>query len=87
MGGGIMTIKYAIFDPLTGEYTRFNTPEERKSALAEKLINFYLHYASGQLYSVIEIHEDGSETWRNPQGDEIENQEELRRLLTNNEAL
>lgn len=76
-----MTIKYAIFDPLTGEYTRFSTLEDRKSVLAQRILDFYLQYAGGQLYSIVEVHDDNSETWRNPQGEEIENLEEIRQML------
>jgi hypothetical protein len=72
-----MTKKFAVLNPLNGSYTKASTTEERNSTLADFAWKIYLSHTHNLPYSVVEINDDGSETWRNPQGDEIENLEKL----------
>ena len=68
-----MTIQYAVFNPAAGEYDRALTVEERNILIARTAYNYFLSHGTSTPYSVVEMNEDGSETWRNPQGEEIEN--------------
>lgn len=68
-----MTIQYAVFNPASGIYDRASTTEERNILIAQIAYNYFLSHGTSMPYSVVEINEDGSEIWRNPQGEEIEN--------------
>lgn len=76
-----MTVQYAILNPLTGVYSFVSTEQERTEKLAQQAWEFYLIQVQSAPYSVVEANEDGSKTWRNPQGDEIDNPEEMRAQL------
>jgi hypothetical protein len=76
-----MTIQYAILNPLTGVYSFVSTEQERTEKIAQQAWDFYLVHVQSAPYSVVETNEDGSKTWRNPQGDEIDDQVELRAQL------
>jgi hypothetical protein len=73
-----MATIYKIFNPLTGEYTTAETLEVCTDILADTAISILNNFTQNAPYSVVEINEDGSQTWRNPQGEEIVNLELLR---------
>ena len=68
---------YKILNPATGEYEPAATLDECTTKLSDIVWKFYLGYAHQQPYSIVEVHDDGSETWRNPAGDEIASPEEI----------
>jgi hypothetical protein len=72
---------YKIFNPATGEYEPAATLEECTIKLASQAWTFYLQYAHGQPYSVVEINDDGSEVWRTPAGEEMTNPEVMKQLI------
>lgn len=74
-----MTIKYAYYNPITGENSYVNSKEELQNALADLAAHVYLnHYCSSDSpYSIVEVLEDGSEKWYAPTGEERMTPEQL----------
>lgn len=68
---------YKIFNPATGEYDPAATEEECKQKLARRAWEFYFSYAHGTPYSIVEVHNNGTEIWRNPAGEEIISPEQV----------
>lgn len=66
-----MTTVYKILNPLNGEYVTANSADECFSFMADIALNLLTNYTHGAPYSVVDINEDGTQIWRNPQGDEI----------------
>jgi len=73
-----MTTIYKIFNPLTGQYVTAETLETCTDALVNIAMSVLNNFTKDAPYSVVTINEDGSETWRNPQGEEIINLELLK---------
>ena len=67
-----MTIKYAYYNPLTGENLYVESKEALQDALANLAADVYInHYCSGEsAYSIVEVLEDGAEKWYAPTGEE-----------------
>lgn len=67
-----MTIKFAYYNPLTGENSYAASKEELQNALADLAADVYLsHYCGGSGgYSIVEVSEDGTEKWYAPTGEE-----------------
>lgn len=65
-----MKTKYAVLNPLTGEYN-YTTVEELPNLIAKTAIEVYLSQVHDTLYSVVQLNIDGTETWKSPQGSEI----------------
>ena len=63
--------KYSVLNPTTGSYQDAETLDECLDLVSEIAYNLLLNYTRNQPYSVVEIHDDGSETWQNPAGEEI----------------
>ena len=63
--------KYSVLNPTNGSYQDAETLDECLNLVSEIAYNLLLNYTHNQPYSVVEIHDDGSETWRNPAGEEI----------------
>ncbi len=76
-----MVTIYKILNPTTGEYTTAETLEACTEALADAAIYVLNKFTLDAPYSVVDINEDGSQTWRNPRGEEIVNLEELNTKL------
>ncbi len=76
-----MTTIYKILNPINGEYVTVNTFEECENYVVDLAFNLLNHTLHNSPYSVVTINEDGSQTWRNPRGEEIVNLEELNTKL------
>jgi hypothetical protein len=72
-----MTTIYKIFNPTTGEYATAETVDACAEVLADAAMYLLNNFTHNSPYSVVDINEDGSQVWRNPQGEEIVNLEEL----------
>lgn len=72
---------YKIFNPQTATYVDAETIEECHEKVASTAWEFYLNYTHSNPYSVCEIYEDGTQAWRNAQGEEILSPEELQQRL------
>lgn len=75
-----MQIVYKIFNPQTGQYADAFDSAECLSKLAETAWKYYCAHAHNAPYSICEMHEDGSQIWRNPQGEEILSPEQVLRV-------
>ena len=58
-----MITKYAVFNPLNGQYTKVDTKEECYSVTVQNVIEFYKAHSSIYHISEIQVDEDGNETW------------------------
>jgi hypothetical protein len=72
---------YKIFNPATGEYEPAASKEECVQKLANRAWSFYIEYSHDQPYSIVEVHDNGSEVWRNPAGEEITSPEVIKQLI------
>jgi hypothetical protein len=55
--------KYAVLNPLTGDYEYAENEDSAKNLLANIVYNFYKAHAHGVSYTKIYIDENGAETW------------------------
>jgi hypothetical protein len=62
---------YKVLNISNGEYIDCNTEVETIRKIAQLAVDRWFEYTQGQPYSIVEINEDGLETWRNPEGQEI----------------
>lgn len=59
-----MIIKYAVFNHLAGNYIKVDSEEEAKKLYVKFIIELYNNYVHDQPYVVVEIDNDGNETWK-----------------------
>lgn len=69
---GIFMIKYATYNPFTGENTLHDSKELALQAFWSLLINHVKRMGLETAYTTVEILEDGSEKWYNDNNQEIE---------------
>ena len=78
---------YKILNPATGEYEPAATLEECLDKVSTRAVEFYKHHTHNNPYSVVEVHDNGTEIWRNPDGNEIlcpvKLEENIKKLLLN----
>lgn len=67
-----MATKFGVVNPDSGIVDRFETIDEAKSVFLQRLCKIARDFFSGQAYVQIEEHDDGTETWKNADGAEIE---------------
>lgn len=72
---------YKVLDGTTGLYVDCATKEEALDKVAEFALQYWLRYTHGYPYSIETSNEDGSVTWRNPLGEEIPNDQEIRAAM------
>jgi hypothetical protein len=65
--------KYAVSDPRHGVVHFCETEQIAKERFFQLLFDFAMPYFGAHPYVEITTNDDGSETWRNIEGDEIEN--------------
>lgn len=58
-----MITKYAVFNPLNGQYTKVDTKEQCYSVTAQNVIEFYKAHSNMYHISEIQVDENGNETW------------------------
>lgn len=66
-----MKTKYAVRDLITGEYI-FTTNTDLPNVIAQQAMDYYLKHAGDNLYAVVQLNIDGSETWKSPTGTDIQ---------------
>jgi hypothetical protein len=57
-------IRYAVLNPMSGEYTKVNSEQEAQKLAVQNIIDFYKSHTHSQLYQQIEVDEQGNETWK-----------------------
>jgi len=63
--------KYAIINPLSGEYSYYTESSDIINILSQKILDSYLRLTDNKPWTMVEDKEDGGQIWRNAQGDEI----------------
>jgi hypothetical protein len=66
-----MTKLFKIFNPLTGNYASAANEQERDALLAQTAWQLFLAHTHSTPFSIVEIQEDGSESWTAPDGSAI----------------
>jgi hypothetical protein len=63
---------YAVFDCNTGEYTRVTTQEEALQLFWSRVVEVARTHFHGTAYVTIQQNDNGTETWINDAGHEID---------------
>lgn len=66
-----MQIKYAIFNAETGLHEYFDTEDAAREAFWESLVYYAIKYNQSMTYATVIVNDDGSEVWKNEQGQEL----------------
>lgn len=72
---------YRVFQPYTGVYTDADTLEQTPTMLAQAAWSAYLTLTHNSPVVEITINTDGTQTWRNLDGEILPNYDELNRLI------
>lgn len=65
-------MKYGVFNPLNGETTLLNSKDEAMQLFWTRMLQFALPHFHNTPYVTIIQNEDGSETWQNINGQEMD---------------
>ena len=68
-----MQTKYAVYDPSENKYFYFETKDEAIKYFWKAMFNFSYCYFHNTPFSVVEINDDGSESWKSADGSDMEN--------------
>lgn len=58
-----MITKYAIFNPLNGQYTKVDKKEEAYNVLVQNVLEMYKAHSHVHTITEIQVDENGNETW------------------------
>jgi hypothetical protein len=58
-----MITKYAVFNPLTGQYTKVDTKEESYNTLVQNVLEMYKVNSHIHTITELQVDENGNETW------------------------
>lgn len=67
-----MTTKYAVYDPTTGENKFYDTKDEALQNFWVTVISHAKSYFHGTAYTTVIFNDDGSQTWKNDNDEDIE---------------
>ncbi len=56
-------IKYAVLNPMNGEYTKVCSKEEANNLLVQNVLEFYKLHSHIYAVTEIQVDESGNETW------------------------
>lgn len=56
--------KYAILNPMNGQYSLVDTKDQCVDILKDICFNFYLHHTHNSPISIVEYLENGSQIWK-----------------------
>lgn len=59
-----MINKYAVLNPADGQYTKVDSQEEAKKLYVKFVMEFFNFHVHGTPITVIEVNENGDETWK-----------------------
>ena len=76
-----MVTIYKVFDPYTGLYSDASSPDELKELLAERAWAAYLELTNYCPIAIVNINNDGSQTWKSHNNEIMPNYDELRTAL------
>jgi len=70
-----MINKYAVLNPLYGQYTKVDSEEEAKKLYVKFVMEFFNSHVHGTPITLIEVNENGDETWKSlDNGTELPNE-------------
>lgn len=72
-----MTRKFSVFDPATGKHTQVTSVEELKALIAQTALDFFNLHTHNRPYNIIDVGDDGSETWLSPDGEVVLSPDQL----------
>lgn len=58
-----MITKYAIFNPLNGQYTKVDTKEEAYNVIVQNVLEMYKAHSHVHTITELQIDDGGNETW------------------------
>lgn len=58
-----MITKYAVLNPLDGQYIKASTKEEAYSIVVQNILTFYKNHVHSTPITEIQVAENGDETW------------------------
>lgn len=73
--------KYAVFNPADGLYTQVDTIEEAVAKSAEIACAFFLEHTHNNPFSVVQIAENGDETWYLASGEMMDSPAQIQAKL------
>ena len=59
-------LKFAVFNPLNGTYTMYSSKDEAVKKIVEQMMTMYENHVHDKMYSLVQINEDGSQSWGLP---------------------
>ena len=71
-----MNVIYKLFDPTSGEYIPLSSRDKLIDRLAQESFNLYMQHTHSSPVAVVTILEDGTEIWRNLEGETTINYDE-----------
>jgi hypothetical protein len=80
-------IKYAIFNPLNGQYEYVDTVEQCQQTMANTAYGFYMLHSHNNPASIVEYFEDGSEKWLNYDNTTFEITKEMKDMFANSTSM
>jgi hypothetical protein len=72
---------YKVFDPYNGLYSDASTLEDLKKILAEKAWEAFLKITNNNPYTIVEVDEQGNETWKTMKGEPMISPEEIKNMI------
>lgn len=66
-----MITKFAVFNPLEGEYTYVETEAEALDLFWTRMVDMTLAHFHGVPYSLVDVDDEGKEHWTTFQGEQI----------------
>lgn len=61
--------KFAVLNPLDGTYVYTDNEIERDKLIVEAAFKLYISHVHDNPYAIVEITEDGKESWVTPKGE------------------
>lgn len=61
-----VSLKFSVFNPLTGTHTMYSSKDDAVDKIIEQMMGMYLPHVHGKLVNLVQINEDGSQTWGLP---------------------
>lgn len=61
-----VSVRFAVFNPLDGTHTMYSSKDDAVKKITEQMMELYLPYVHGKLVNLVQINEDGSQTWGLP---------------------
>ena len=61
-----VSLKFAVFNPKDGTTTMYSSKDDAVKKIIEQMMAMYNEHVHDKMYSLVQINEDGSQTWGLP---------------------